>query len=229
MWKYRGLEVIYNANSPPFASESCSIIAQIQAHKDNGPKCQVSTGYEVHGVGRVTGDKHNEALDRSSMVMLSDSRRVENSPPTQFPVRHSWDPGNPLHRVCEVKLPAMALCFRSHRYVGKSWSCWARTRSTTIRDRWWSSARTASTRSSLQSRRPRPSRASSTLITQVCAPFPQLYPKGIKVKNQLPAPLIRLFAMLALAQPAFGAVLEFLSLTILNPCTQRVLFSSSCS
>lgn len=60
-------------------------------------------------------------------------------------------------------------------------------------------------------------------------PFPQLYPKGIKVKNQLPAPLIRLFAMLALAHPAFGAMLEFLSLTILNPCTQRVLFSSSCS
>lgn len=77
---------------------------------------------------------------------------------------------NPFHRVYKEKLRVIVLCFCSHRYARKLWSCWARTRSTTIRDRWWSSAKTASTRSSHQSRRPRLSRASSTLITQVCAP-----------------------------------------------------------
>lgn len=96
--------------------------------------------------------------------------RRRNSPPTRFSFHHNWEPVTLFHHVCKEKFRVIALCFCSHRYVRKLWSCWARTRSTTIRERWRSSARTASTRCSHQSRRPRLSRASSTLITQVCAP-----------------------------------------------------------
>lgn len=49
-----------NLSFYPFASESCMaltqlpvavakfIVAQIHPHKDNEPKCQVSTGFEIH-------------------------------------------------------------------------------------------------------------------------------------------------------------------------------------
>lgn len=63
--------------------------------------------------------------------------------------------------VCVSLIPS------SHQSAGRSWSCWGRIRSTTTRDRSPSSAKTASTRSSHPSRRPRLSRASSTLTIQV--------------------------------------------------------------
>lgn len=59
-----------------------------------------------------------------------------------------------LYRRCKLKHHISRLvtqsnilvCFSSRQYVGKSWSCWARTRSTTTNGRWRSSARTASTK-----------------------------------------------------------------------------------
>lgn len=59
----------------------------------------------------------------------------------------------------------------SHRCAARSWSCWDRMKSTTTSGKWPSSARTASTGSSLRSRRPKHSRASLTSTTQVCRPF----------------------------------------------------------
>lgn len=87
---------------PVFASESFMgltqhpvvgakvIVGQIHPHKDNEPKCQVSTGSKIHWVRKVTGDKWDEALNRSSMVMWSDSRRAETPPP--IPLFHNWLP-----------------------------------------------------------------------------------------------------------------------------------------
>lgn len=94
---------------------------------------------------------------------------------------------------CDVCHNIMCVC--SRQYARRSWSCWARTRSTITSGRWRSWARTASTGCWPPSRRQRHRRASLTLIIQVRAPehlqgahasnsrrriqFPRSYFKGL--------------------------------------------------